>query len=276
MITIGKYQNLKIKRFASPGAYLSDDETADVLLPSKQVPKDAQVGDCLDVFIYRDSDDRIIATTAKPLLTLGEVGVLTVKDVTKIGAFLDWGLEKDLFLPFKEQTRKLKQEDKCMVALYLDKSSRLCATMHIYQYLKTDSHYKVNDEVKGMVFSINRDYGIFVAVDNVYAGMIPIREYHGNVKEGDEISARVTAVREDGKLNLSLSSKAYIQMEKDAKYVKEVIESKGGVLNYGEKASVQQIEKDFGLSKAAFKRALSRLYKERLIEIKENEIRLKG
>ena len=148
MIELGKTQCLNVVKIVDFGIYLGTEEDK-VLLPKKQVPEGIEVGDPIEVFLYKDSSDRMIATTNEPKLTLGELAVLTVADVGRMGAFLDWGLEKDLFLPFKEQTEKVEKGDKCLVSLYIDKSERLCATMKIYHLLRTDSPYKKDDTVRG-------------------------------------------------------------------------------------------------------------------------------
>ena len=155
MLKLGEKQTLEIMKKVEFGVYLKDpmDTVGEerVLLPAKQVPSSAGVGDSLEVFLYKDSKDRLIATTNTPLLLMNEVKVLKVAQVSKMGAFLDWGLEKDLFLPFREQTRKVKEGDECLVALYIDKSSRLCATMKVYHYLNLESPYKKDDRVEGVV-----------------------------------------------------------------------------------------------------------------------------
>ncbi len=153
MLELGKKQFLQVIKKVDFGVYLAENENAEkseqVLLPAKQVPADTSVGDKIPVFLYKDSSDRPIATVNKPLITLGKTAVLKVKEVGRIGAFLDWGLEKDLLLPFREQTGKVKPGDEVLVALYLDKSQRLCATMKVYHYLVADSEYEKGDEVEG-------------------------------------------------------------------------------------------------------------------------------
>lgn len=257
MIYLGEIQKLKVKKNTSFGVYLTEIEgknKEEVLLPKKEVPKGTKVGDTIEVFVYRDSEDRLIATTRRPKITLGEVGLLKVKDVTKIGAFLDWGLEKDLFLPFKEQTMKLERGNKYLVGLYIDKSDRLCATMKIKDFLRTDSPYKENDWVKGTIYSINQDMGAFVAVDNKYQGMIPKRELMGVYAPGEEVDLRVTKVREDGKLDLSLRDKSYLQIDKDAEKILEKVKENGGFLPLNDNSSPQDIKKKLNMSKSAFKK----------------------
>lgn len=272
---LGKIQKMKVVKLAEFGVYLGTNDTEKVLLPKKQVPEGTTIGSELSVFVYRDSEDRLICTTTIPKITLGEVAVLTVTDVTRIGAFLDWGLEKDLFLSFKEMTTRVERGKDYAVALYIDKSNRLAATMKVYPYLKLAGDYEVDDEVTGIVYEIHPDFGAYVAIDNEYQGMIQKKEVRGNMKVGDVVNARVTTVRDDGKLNLSPNKKAYMQMDEDSEKIIEVIKEYDGVLPYNDKASPDIIERDFHMSKAAFKRAVGRLYKNRRIEITDKSIRLK-
>lgn len=274
---LGRVSRLYVTRFTANGIYLGSYEQPDfsVLLPNNQVPEGVKKGDILSVFIYRDSEDRLIATMEKPYISLGEMARLRVTDVTNIGAFLDWGLAKDLFLPFKEQTHRVKKGEEVLAALYIDKSSRLCATMNVYPYLTTDSPYRKEDRVKGTVYEISRNFGAFVAVDDRYSGLIPQRELYGAVQIGDVIDARVTEVKEDGKLTLSIREKAYLQIEKDAQKVLEIIESFDGAMPFTDKASPEVIRRETQMSKNEFKRAVGHLLKEGLIEITERAIRLK-
>ncbi|MBQ8640283.1 MAG: S1 RNA-binding domain-containing protein [Lachnospiraceae bacterium] len=275
MIELGKVQTLKVLREKEFGVYLGEtEEDTGILLPKKQVPEGTKPGDEISVFVYKDSMDRVIATTKQPKIQLGEMTVLTVKEKTRIGAFLDWGLEKDLLLPFKEQTNPLRQGDSCLVRLYVDKSSRLCATMRIYDYLQPNDRYQVGDQVEGTIYRINPDMGAFVAVDNRYFGMIPNRELFDNYRSGDVVSARITQIREDGKLNLAIRDKAYLQIRSDAERILSVLNDFGGVLPFGEKADPEVIKSRMKMSKNAFKRALGHLLKEGRIETGEDSIRL--
>ena len=277
MIELGKKQELTIVKRVDFGVYLADvSESAEekVLLPAKQVPAGAEVNDKLTVFVYRDSKDRLIATTKEPMLQVGEFALLTVKQVGKFGAFLDWGLEKDLLLPFKEQTTPLKAGDECVAALYIDKSNRLCATMKIYHYLKTDSPYRKDDKVEGIVYEISDNFGVFVAVDNCYSGLIPKKEPAKGIAVGDRICARVTEVKEDGKLSLSIREKAYMQIDTDAKKLMEMLKERGGKLPFSDKADPELIRGETGMSKNEFKKAVGNLYKQRLILIEKDRITL--
>ena len=279
MLKLGEKQTLEIMKKVEFGVYLKNPEDAAgeerVLLPAKQVPAGANIGDQIEVFLYKDSKDRLIATTKTPLLMMNEVKILKVAQVGKMGAFLNWGLEKDLFLPFREQTRKVKEGDDCLVALYVDKSSRLCATMKVYHYLSLSSPYKKDDRVEGVVYEISDNFGAFVAVDDKYSGLISKKEFYGNVKVGDRVSARVVSVKEDGKLDLSIREKALAQILIDAEKVLDVIESFDGALPFNDKANPEVIKRELQMSKNEFKKAVGHLLKAGKIEITEKSIRLK-
>jgi predicted RNA-binding protein (virulence factor B family) len=280
MFKLGEKQELIIVKELDFGVYLGEELNASmddrVLLPKKQVPQGAKLGDKIEVFLYKDSKDRIIATTNTPLITVGKVKRLRVSQVTQIGAFLDWGLEKDILLPYKEQTCRVKEGDEVLVTIYIDKSSRLAATMKVYNCLETGSDYKKDDMVTGIVYEIIDNFGAFVAVDDRYLALISKNELYGKaVKPGDTITARVVAVKDDGKLDLSIREKAYIQMEKDAGKVLEIIEGYDGVLPFNDKAAPELIKTETGMSKNEFKRAVGNLLKAGKIEIKPDSIRLK-
>ncbi|MGO5165269.1 MULTISPECIES: CvfB family protein [unclassified Candidatus Paralachnospira] len=278
MMELGKKQTLRVLRKKEIGVYLGEGGSMEqgVLLPRKQVPDGIKVGDELEVFLYKDSEDRLIATVREPLLAIGELGLLTVVQAGSIGAFLDWGLERDLFLPFKEQKWKVRKGEKVLVSLYTDKSRRLCATMKIDKYLSADSPYKKDDEVKGILYEINRSIGGFVAVDRKYFGLIPAGELERDMIPGTELEARVSRVREDGKLVLSARKKAYKQMSIDAESVYELIESYNGILPFTDKSAPELIRLETGLTKNAFKRAVGHLLKEGKIQIKTDTIELTG
>lgn len=277
MIKLGEKQKLTVIKKVDFGVYLADVQESNedkVLLPIKQVPEGTQLNDELTVFVYRDSKDRLIATTKDPMLKIGEFALLTVKQVGQIGAFLDWGLEKDLLLPYKEQTGKLKAGDQCLAALYIDKSNRLCATMKVYHYLETDSPYHKDDKVEGIVYEISKNFGTFVAVDDRFSALIPKSEPAENLKVGDRICARVTEVKSDGKLSLSIREKGYIQMNTDAEKLLGLLKEQGGSLPVGDKSEPEKIREITGMSKNEFKRAVGNLYKQRLVVPEKESIRL--
>ena len=277
LIELGKRQNLTVVKKVDFGVYLAENEQASaagerVLLPNKQVPEGTGLHDTVNVFIYKDSQDRRIATCQKSLLEMGQIALLRVVSVSKIGAFLDWGLEKDLFLPFKEQTVRVREGDECLVTLYVDKSERLCATMKLYHSLHTDSPYKEGDTVRGRVYEISDNFGVFLAIDHLYSALIPKKEAQGKYRPGDELTVRVLKVREDGKLTVSPHQKAYLQMDVDCDNIMQVLDEFAGVLPFDDHVSPEVIKREFGISKAAFKRAVGRLLKEEKITIKEGRI----
>lgn len=274
MIEIGKWQTLKVIRSKDFGVYLAEEQGADeaVLLPRKQVPEDLKAGGEIRVFVYLDSSDRPIATVNEPLITLGGIAKLQTKSVGNIGAFMDWGLEKDILMPFKEMVGKVREGKEYLVYMYMDKSNRPCVSMRLYDHLSTDAPYKKGDTVEGYVYQLSEKFGAFVAVENQYQGLVPKQELHQKLRIGDVVSLRVSEVREDGKLNLSMQKLSYQQMEEDSEMVYEAILAYDGVLPFTDKASPAVIEREMGLSKNAFKRAVGRLLKEGRIEIREKSI----
>lgn len=268
---LGYMQTLVAVKKTDFGLFLTDIEKKDdknralgdeVLLPKNQVTEDMRVGSEIEVFLYKDSEDRMIATRLVPYIKIGEIKKLRVKEVNKIGAFLDWGLPKDLLLPFKEQIYDIKSGDEILVTVYIDLSDRLCATMDLYSRLSLLPPYQKDDMVKGTVYQVHEQFGAYVAVDNKYSALVPKKELHRELKPGDEIEARVLEVKEDGKLDLSLRQKAYVQMDADSALILDKLKQAGGSLPYQDKSSAEEIKEEFNLSKAAFKRAIGRLYKE--------------
>lgn len=272
---LGEKQVLMMEKEVDFGVYLGT-ESEHVLLPKKQVPRGLEPGDPVEVFLYKDSRDRLIATTNEPKLTLGGLAILEVIDTGKNGAFLDWGLEKDLFLPFREQTTPVKKGDNILVSLYIDKSARLCATMKVYEKLSCDSPYQKDDMVEGIVYELSGRFGVFVAVDGKYSALIPKREVYHTYRVGETIRARVAAVKDNGKLDLSVREKAFIQMDVDAAKLVEYMEKNGGRIPFTDKASPETIRGEFEMSKNEFKRAVGRLLKEKKIEIREKDIVIAG
>ena len=275
-LRLGEIQALEIVKKVDFGVYLAESKEKQeerVLLPIKQLPEGAKPGDVCEVFLYKDSKDRMIATTKRPKLVMGEVALLTVAQVGKIGAFLDWGLEKDLLLPFKEQRGKVREGDQVLVALYVDKSERLCATMNVYQNLRSDSTYQKEDRVTGRVYEISERFGAFVAVDDKFSALIPKKELYGEVELGQMVTARVVAVLEDGRLTLSIREKAYLQIEKDAEKILKLLDEYEGSLPFTDKSAPEVIAHETGMSKNEFKRAVGHLLKEKKVQIGEKSIR---
>ncbi len=279
MIQIGRKQTLRVEAITSIGAYLdggTDSPDDDILLPNNQL-LDVKIepDDELEVFVYRDSEDRIIATRKIPFAQVGEVASLEVLEKTRIGAFLNWGLEKDLFLPFGEQKYDIDVGKKYLVGVYLDKSNRLCATTNIYSYLDTDSPYKKGDLVSGTVYQHKKEIGFLIAIDDRFAGLIPNSEYFGKAYPGERLDVRVIRVREDGRLDVSPRKLVHEQMDVDSETILNALRSNDGFLPFHDKSDPAAIKKRFHLSKKAFKRAVGRLLKGARIVQTADGIRLK-
>lgn len=276
-IQIGKTQELIVVKTTDFGVYLNTPtgaESEKILLPMSQVPKGTQQKDALTVFVYRDSEDRPIATMLEPDIELGGVARLKVKEVTRIGAFLEWGLSKDLLLPFKEQLYEVKAGDAVLVTLYLDKSERLCASMHVYDSLKNNSPYQKDDEVFGRVYEISENFGVFVAVDDIYSALIPKKEVFEAYRINQPVYARVAQVTEDGRLTLSTKKKIPEQINDDCQLIFEHLQKAGGFLPYHDKSKPEDIKDTFHMSKNAFKRAIGHLMKDGQITIASDGIRI--
>jgi len=278
MIKLGEVQELEVVKKMDFGIYLksSDDEKGEnrILLPKKQVPEDIEIGDKISVFVYRDSNDRVISTVNKPRISIGEVGYLKVVEQTKIGAFLNWGLEKDLFLPYKEQIGEIRNSGEYMVGLYVDKSDRLCATMNLFKVLKTDSPYKINDMVKGTVFSLKRGLGAMVAVEGKYLGLIHEGEILKPLRSGDEVEVRISNIKEDGKLDLSLKDAPKLQIDRDGDKIFSALAKNKGYLPLNDNSDPSKINEMLGMSKGSFKKGVGRLMKKGIVEITKDGIKV--
>lgn len=282
---LGKTQRLIIQRFTSVGAYLSDrkpdksdrpERSGDILLPRKFVKEEWSVGDQIEVFVLRDGDERFIASTRKPKIEVGEIGMLIVKDVTRVGAFLDWGMEKDLFLPFGEQVHRVKPNEKVFVCCYLDKSMRIAATMRLKECFSYPRHIKENDQVEGLVYATNPDLGAFVVVDGKYNAMIGREKMIGALHIGQKVTARVERVKEDGKLDLSMQARSFETIDQDAKQIYDLLKKNKGYLPFNDSSDPGRIKATFKMSKSQFKKSVGRLLKLRLIQFEGRGIKLKG
>lgn len=276
MYQIGKIQDLYINRFSNYGAYLSDTVNGEneVLLPSKWVNKEFKEDQLISVFVYKDLEEGIIATTMKPLIELGGIEILTVTGGIRSGYFLNMGIGQDLFLPYNEAKGKLEKGSKYLVMLTLDENDKLIGTMKIYNRLREANHYKVGNHVKGTVYEINPAMGAFVAVDNEYHAMIPKHELYKEIKIGAHIEARITRIREDGRLNLSIRERAQVQINDDEATVLNALNESEGVLYMNDDTPPEIIKKRLNLSKRAYKRVIGKLLKEGKIIIFEEGIRL--
>lgn len=277
MIKIGSKQDMRLMRFSPFGAYLTDlDESGtDVLLPKKYLTEESVEGQLIEVFVYKDTKDRLVATTDTPVAEVGELAYLKVVSVGENGAFLDWGLEKDVFLPFKEQSCALEKGQSYLVALYVDKSERIAATMHIGKYLRDDSPYKTGDWATAIVYNVHGSYGAYVAVEQKFLGRIPLKEMMYELHFGQEVSVRVTRVLEDGKLELSLREKSHLQRDEDSDRILNALREAEGTLMLSDSSEPERIKQMLQMSKKSFKKAIGKLYKEGLIELSEDKIILK-
>jgi hypothetical protein len=282
MIRLGEVQTLKVIKHTPQGVYLNETEpeegteSGDILLPKRYVPENLEDGQTMEVFVYRDSEDRMIATTKVPLIRMGEIAWLKVVDVTTRGTFLDWGLERDLFLPTKESTRIVKKGQKCLVGLYVDRTGRLCATMNLYRLLDHNAPYQLEEWVEGTVYDIKKDFGAFIAVDDRFSGLIREREITSDLKVGDTVKVRVVEVREDGKLTLSLRDKAHKMIDGDAVRLHDALVKAGGFLALDDHSDPDVIHHVLGMSKKAFKRAVGRLLRDGIIDKTETGTQLKA
>ena len=273
-IKLGEVNKLEVKKTVDFGVYLGSKEEDDwVLLPKKYVPENIKIGDILEVFVYSDSEDRYVATTKIPYAKLGEFGIFEVVDTAKFGAFVDWGLEKNLFLPFSAQSKNVKRGDRVIgVVKYDEKTDRLYLDGKIGRNLKKAKNLNINDEVDVLIIA-KTPLGYKAIVNNMYEGMLFENEIFEKIKTGDKRKAFVKKVRTDGKLDLSLRPVGKTKDDAYEKVYKKIKEKKEIAIT--SKSSPERIQKEFGVSKKSFKAALNRLKEENKIEINESGIKLK-
>ncbi|WP_203296332.1 CvfB family protein [Luteirhabdus pelagi] len=276
MLHLGQYQDLIILRETDPGLYLGDGEENEVLLPHKYKPEEFEIGDSIRVFIYLDHEERPIATTLEPYITLNDFGFLSCVDVNKFGAFLDWGLEKQLFVPFKEQAWPMKEGNWYVVYLYLDEvTNRLVASSRTNKFTDNKSlTVDKFDEVEIMVTHLS-DKGANVIVNGKHLGLIYIDDIFEDIRAGDRMKAFVKKIREDNKIDIVLHSPGYRSIEPNANYILDELKAAGGFLPLHDKSDPETIKNELGLSKKSFKKAIGSLYKDRQIDIKPDGIELK-
>lgn len=271
---LGQINQLEILRFTAPGAYLSDVDGNEVLLPGKYINREWEIGELIDVFIYKDSEDRFVATTETPLIFLGEFQFLKVKEITPIGAFLEWGLEKDLLVPFKEQQMKMIEYKSYMVTLQLDEAThRLYASSKINKYLiPCDDKELLHQEVK-IVVADTTDLGIKVIVNDMYHGMIYRNDINQQLRKGQILNAFVNLIREDGKIDVRLEKIGFEKFDDASQLILNMLQELG-TLPYSDKSDPDDIREFFKMSKKTFKQAIGKLYKQRRINILENAIQI--
>lgn len=275
MIEIGKNNVLKALRMTSVGMYLGNAEGEEVLLPNKYIPENFNVDDEIDVFIYKDSEDRIIATNLEPKIKLNEFACLMCKDVNNIGAFMDWGLEKDLLVPYREQAKKMEVGKRYPVYLYLDeRTGRLAASSKIESFIEKQ-HIKLNiGEKVDLLICYNSDLGVNVIINNTYKGIIYHNDLFTYISIGDKVEGYIKNIREEGKIDVTLQKLGYSQVEDAAEKILAKIKSSNGVLKLTDKSDSEEIMFRLQMSKKNFKKAIGGLYKQGLIRLEEDGIYL--
>jgi predicted RNA-binding protein (virulence factor B family) len=274
MIEIGKRNVLEVNRKSDIGFYLAS-ELGEILLPTKYVPEGLKPGQQLEVFVYLDSEDRLIATTLTPNAQVGDFAVMQVKDTSNVGAFLDWGLEKDLLVPFSEQPRPMKKGEKHLVRVYLDRSERIAASAKIGKFLQLPAGLKVGQEVELMLYEFG-ELGAKVIIDGRFGGLLFKNELHGKYEVGDTLTGYIAKIRDDGKIDLTLRKPGGHDVVGSKETVLRVLTERGGFLPVGDKSDPELIADMFRMSKKRFKSVIGNLYKDGVIEITSKGIKLKG
>jgi len=274
MIELGKYNTLEVRRKTSVGLFLSDREGNELLLPNKYIPEGIEIGEEIKVFVYKDSEDRIIGTTLTPKVFLHQFAYMKVEMISQHGAFLDWGLEKQLFVPFREQARKMEEGKWYIIYMYRDEESdRLVASSKINGYLDNDElTVKVGDQVEILICE-STDLGINVIINNIHKGLIYHNELFAKVNIGDIRKGYIKNIREDNKIDVQLQKQGYGNVEPSAQIILEKLKANGGFLELTDASAPEDIAKQLEMSKKTFKKAIGSLYKNHLINIEQTGIR---
>lgn len=274
-VEIGKYNNLEVIKILDFGIYLNGFESGEILMPRQYVPADTQVGDFIDCFIYFDSEDRIIATTLKPFATVGEFAVLKAISVSNAGAFLDWGLLKDLLVPYAEQKNRMQPENLYVVYIYVDSlTKRIVASSKIDKFLSTEKpEYDEGQEVSLIVYQ-KTDIGYKALINQKHSGVIHFSDVFRNLKNGDKITGFVKSIKDETKINLILQKPGYTVIDNTSQKILDYIKSNNGFVSFTDKTPADIIYNEFGISKKTFKKSVGQLYKKRLIAIENSGLRL--
>lgn len=275
MADIGKYNNLRVIKEVDFGVYLDGGPEGEILMPIRYVPKDCQVGDYVDVFLYLDSEDRLVATTEKPYAQVGEFSMLRVKSVNKIGTFLDWGIMKDLLVPFREQKVTMTEERSYLVYIYVDEETRrIVASAKLNKFLdKSVPDYVVGQEVD-LVIESETDLGYKAIINNKHWGILYENEVFEQLAKGLKLKGYIKKIRTDNKIDLSLQPIGYEKVDPIAQMILDQLKKDGGFIAVSDKSDAEKVYQVFGVSKKAFKQAIGSLYKKRLITIGTDGIRL--
>jgi predicted RNA-binding protein (virulence factor B family) len=275
MVKIGKWNNLQITKELTFGVYLDGEESGEILLPKKYIQNEVQTGDFIDVFVYYDSEDRIIATTQKPFGEVGEFAFLKVIDANSTGAFLNWGLPKDLFVPFREQKGKMQKGESYLVYIYYDEASRrIAASARISKFLNDGGIPYLKDEEVNFIVYKETEIGYKILIENQFLGMIFKNEIFEKIRLGQKMKGFVKEVRNDDKIDVSLNNSGYNKIDFSSKQILDLLKKRNGSLPLSDKSSPEIISKYLGMSKKTFKKSIGNLYKNHLIKINENDIEL--
>jgi predicted RNA-binding protein (virulence factor B family) len=275
MLQLGEFNQLTIIRITDHGWFLEDEEQNEVLLPNRFVTEDMAAGDKIEVFLFKDSEDRITATTEKPLISLNEFALLKVKDVNKYGAFLDWGMDKDLMVPFSEQHTKMNVGEEHIVRLVHDeKTDRLFASARLNRYLEFDYLTVKPLQEVDIIITEETDIGFKAIIEDAHLGLIYKSDVFQALKKGDRMKAWIKLIREDGKIDLSLQKFGYSNIEPSAEKILAILKENEGFLPLHDKSTPQEIVDTLNMSKKTFKKSIGSLYKEKLIVLKDNGIQL--
>jgi len=276
MIYIGRMNRMKVVKHVDFGVYLDGQDEGEILLPRKDVPHDTEVGDRLHVFIYRDSDDRLIATTKRPLVQVGEAAYLKVKQQNNVGTFMDWGLPKDLLVPFNEQAWPMNEGRNVVIYCYLDENTnRIAGTTKFHRHLSEDGRnvFQEGDAVKGMV-AAQTELGYKIILNNTHIGLLYKNEVFKPMRFGHELKVFIKQIRDDGRIDLSIAASNQDVRDELEEKIMAYLKAHDGVSHITDKSPPNVIYDTFNASKANFKRALGRLYKKRLVSLDETQVRL--
>lgn len=275
MINIGNFNNLKVLKLVDFGAYLDGGNNIEILLPSRYINTPLQINDSVNVFIYTDSEDRLIATTENPLIKVGEFAYLKAKQITQFGAFLDWGLPKDLLVPFREQKTRMKEDVEYLVYAYLDDTTkRIVASSKIEKFLGNKIPCYKNGEIVNILVYTQTEIGYKVIVDNMFHGMLYYNEIFQEINIGDKLNAYIKTIRQDGKIDLTLSDKIKNRISILSEKIYNWIVINGGETTICDKSNPKEIKEIFACSKKDFKKAIGLLYKEHRISISDKGIQV--
>ena len=277
MATIGQLHTLRVVKQRAFGVYLDGGSLGEILLPRKYVPEDSQIGDNVEVFVYCDSEDAVIATTQRPYAMAGDFALLTVVAVNRIGAFLDWGLEKDLLVPFREQQHKMEEGRSYLVRIYLDeKSNRLVASSRLDKFLDNQPADFQEEQKVQLIIGDQTDIGYKAIVENTHWGVVYKNEIFQELTKGQTLDGFIKKVRADGKIDICLHKSGYEKITGTAERVVAALKEHGGFLPLTDKSSPEMIYEHFGISKKTYKKAIGTLYKKRRITIENDGIQLGG